>query len=101
MQLIILLFQDAFFIWEQIKNLEHKNESQLITICMKIDSIPDLEFATQFVIQHSWFYPVKCRFFSVLIPKSRNLFFFGTYNIDFSNILLNPKNFMFASQRVS
>lgn len=36
MQLIILLFQDAFFIWEQIKNLEHKNESQLITICMKI-----------------------------------------------------------------
>lgn len=60
-----VLFQDAFFIWEQIKNLKHKNESQLITICMKIDSIPDLEFATQFVIQHSWFYPVKFRFFSV------------------------------------
>lgn len=33
--------------------------------------------------------------------KIQELIFFGTYNIDFSNILLNPKNFMFASQRES
>lgn len=54
---------------------KHKNESQLITICMKIDSIPDLQFATQLVIQHSWFYPVKCRSYSSLLTKFRNWLF--------------------------
>lgn len=101
MQLIILLFQDAFFIWEQIKNLKHKNESQLITICMKIDSIPDLEFATQFRYTTYLVLSSKMQIFFCFNTKIQELIFFGTYNIDFSNILLNPKNFMFASQRVS
>lgn len=43
----------------------------------------------------------KMQIFFCFNTKIQELIFFGTYNIDFSNILLNPKNFMFASQRVS